>query len=138
VEFQRISKRLRLQQSATLLGAEVEWIRTLRQGRLISVNDQFQPKFAGSPVAELDRLGKFEGSIHVQEHERNPGGRKSLLREPQQHRRILAGGVQQRGPLKLGGRLPQDVDSFGFQSVHRTVPGIYGQRLVNLFHLYLV
>ena len=38
-----------------------------------------------------------------------------LLRQPQQHRRVLADRVEHHRPLELGDHLAHDVDALGFE-----------------------
>ena len=60
------------------------------------------PTWCGVPVAELDHLAELVGRVDVQQRERNRPGIERLLRQPQQHRRVLADRVEHHRPLELG------------------------------------
>ncbi len=72
-------------------------------------------EFRDPAVAELDRLGEVVACVHVHHREWERRRAERLLRQAQQHDRVLAPAEQQDGPLEFGGDLAHDVDGLGLQ-----------------------
>ena len=73
------------------------------------------PISARVAIAELDHLAELVGGVDVQQRKRNRPRVERLLRQPQQHRRVLADRVQHHRPLELGDHLAHDVDALGLE-----------------------
>ena len=86
------------------------------------------PIDAGVAVAELDHLAELVGRVDVQQRERNRARIERLLRQPQQHRRVLADRVEHHRPLELGDHLAHDVDALGLERAQVVVAGRQGRR----------
>ena len=112
VRGDRVQQRDRLQPvaRAALVGDAARVDRLLHGG-----DDQPLAQLVHAPVAELDHLGEVVPRVHVHDRERQRAGAERLLRQPQQHDRVLAAGEQQHGPLELGGDLAHDVDRLGLE-----------------------
>ncbi len=67
---------------------------------------------------------KLEARVDVQDGERDAPGMKRLLRQAQQHRRILADRIHDHGPREFGRDLAEDVDALRFEAAQ------YGKRIV--------
>ena len=80
------------------------------------------PTCARVPVAELDHLAELVGGVDVQQRERNRPGIERLLRQAQQHRRVLADRVEHHRPLELGDHLADDVDALGLERAQVVEP----------------
>ncbi len=92
-----------------------ERLRAVGDRLLVGVDDQPRADLRGVPVAELDHLAELVGGVDVQQRERNRPGIERLLRQPQQHRRVLADRVEHHRPLELGDHLAHDVDALGLE-----------------------
>jgi len=71
--------------------------------------------FLGDPVAEGDHVPEFPGGVDMQHREWQLARVEGLARQMQQHRRVLADGVEQHGTLELGRHLTEDVDALGLE-----------------------
>ena len=80
-------------------------------------DDQPLAELGDAAVAELDHLGEVVAGVDVHQREREAAGPERLLRQAQQHDRVLAAGEQQHGPLELGRDLAHDVDRLGLERV---------------------
>ena len=124
--LQRVEQRLRLQQAAAALRADLERLRAVGDRFLVGVDDQPRADGLGHLVAELDHLAELVGGVDVQQRERNRPGIEGLLRQAQQDRRVLADRIEHHRPLELGHHLAQDVDAFGFQRAQVVEPEVGG------------
>ena len=84
-------------------------------GLLHRSDDQLVTVLAEPAVPELDHFVEVVAGVDVQHRKRQREGPKCLLRQPQQHDRVLACGEQQHRPLQLGDDLADDVHRLGFQ-----------------------
>ena len=66
-------------------------------------------------VATTDFSAISLNAVDVQQRERHAAGRERLLREPDEHDRVLAAAEQQGGALTLGGDLAHHVDGLGLE-----------------------
>ena len=80
-------------------------------------DEQRLAELGDAPVAELDHLGEVVAGVDVHDRERELAGAEGLLREPQEHDRVLAAGEEQHRPLELGGDLAHDVDGLRLELV---------------------
>ena len=113
--LERVEQRLGLEQPAAALRADEERLRAVGDRFLVGVDDQPRADFLRVPVAELDHLAELVGRVDVQQRERNRARVERLLRQPQQHGRVLADGVEHHRPLELGDDLAHDVNALGFE-----------------------
>ena len=110
-----VEQRLGLQQAAAALRADLERLRAVGDRFLVGVDDEPRADLLGHPVAELDHLAELVGGVDVEQRKRNRTGVERLLRQPQQHRRVLADRIEHHRPFELGHDLAHDVDALGFQ-----------------------
>ena len=113
--LERVEQRLGLEQPAAALRADEERLRAVGDRFLVGVDDQPRADLPRVPVAELDHLAELVGRVDVQQRERNRPGVERLLRQPQQHRRVLADRIEHHRPLELGDHLAHDVDALGLE-----------------------
>ena len=113
--FERVEQRPRLEQAAAALRADRERLRAGCDRVGVRVDDQPRADFLRVAVAELDHLPELVRRVDVQERERNRPRIERLLRQAQQHRRVLADRVQHDRPLELGDDLAHDGDAFRFE-----------------------
>ena len=78
-------------------------------------DDQLLAELGDPAVAELEHLGEVVAGVDVHHRERQAAGPERLLRQAQQHDRVLAAREQQDRPLELGGDLAHDVDRVGLE-----------------------
>ena len=81
----------------------------------VGVDDQPRADLGGVAIAELDHLAELVGGVDVQQRERDRARIERLLRQPQQHRRVLADRIEHHRPLELGDHLAHDVDALGLE-----------------------
>ena len=112
---ERVEQRPGLEQAAAALGPDRERLSAVGDRRLIGVDDQPRADVSGVPVPELDHLAELVSRVDVQQRERNWPGIERLLRQPQQHRRVLADRVEHHRPFELRDHLPDDVDALGLE-----------------------
>ncbi len=90
-------------------------------------DDEPLAELRDAPVAELDRLGEVVTRVDVHQREREATGAEGLLREAQEHDRVLAAREEEHRPLELRGDLAHDVDRFRLERVEVTqVDGVEG------------
>ena len=114
---QRLLQRLRLHHVGVHGGAVADRPDALRHAILVDVHREGAAGFLGAPVAEGDHLAELPGGVHVQQRDRWAPGRKRLDQQVQQHRAVLADGVQHHRVAELGRDLAQDVDALGLKAV---------------------
>ena len=112
---QAVEQRLRFEQRAAALRAEGERLRAGVERFLVGVHDQAGADLRRVPVAEGDHLPELVAGVDVQQRKRDRAGIESLLRQAQQHRRVLADRVEHHRPLEFGDHFAQDVDALGFE-----------------------
>ncbi len=78
-------------------------------------HDQLLAQFRHAAVAELDHLGEVVAGVHVHQRERERRRAERLLREAQQHDRVLAAAEQQHRALQFRGDLAHHVDRLALQ-----------------------
>src|SRR5579862_9877585 len=84
---------------------------------LHACDDEPLAELGDTPVAKLEHLREVVAGVDVHDGERQLAGPERLLREAQQHDRVLAAGEEQHGPLQLGGDLTHDVDRLRLELV---------------------
>jgi len=115
--WSRAFERLGLHDPGVFGGAVGEGPDALAHAVRIDVHDQLHARLARGAVAELDHLAELPGGVHVQQRDRRLAGRERLEQQVQQHRGILADGIQQHGIAAGGGHFAKDVDALGFEAV---------------------
>ncbi len=118
---QRVEQRLGLERAAAGLGADQERLRAVGNRFGVGVDDEPRPDFRRIAIAELDHLAELVGGVDVKQRKRNRPGIERLLRQPQQHRGVLADGIQHDRPLELRHHLAHDVNGFGFEGAQMRV-----------------
>ena len=126
--LERVEQRLGLQRAAAALRADEKRLRALGNRFGVGVDDQPRADLGGVPVAELDHLAELVGRVDVQERKRDRARIERLLRQPQQHRRVLADRIEHHRPLELGDHLAHDVDAFGLERPQVVLRGDGGRR----------
>ena len=92
-----------------------ERLRAVGDGRGVGVHDQPRADLRGVPVAEVDHLAELVGRVDVQQRERDRSGMERLLRQAQEHRRVLADRIEHHRAFELGHHLAHDVDALGLE-----------------------
>ena len=80
-------------------------------------DDQRLAELGDAAVAVLDHLGEVVARVDVHHRERELAGPEGLLREAQEHDRVLAAGKEQHRALELGRELAHDVDRLRLELV---------------------
>ena len=109
--LQRVEQRLGLEQPAAALRADEEGLRAFRNRLLVGVHDEPRADLGGVLIAELDHLAELVRGVHVEEREGDGARVKGLLREPQEHGRILPNRIEHDGTLEFGHHFTQDMDA---------------------------
>ena len=117
VLLDRVEQRRRLQPVARGARAGLVDDAAVRDRLLDRGDDQPLAELLDAPVAELEHLGEVVAGVDVHHRERELARPERLLRQPEQHDRVLAAGEQQHRPLQLGGDLAEDVDRLGLELV---------------------
>ncbi len=120
--LQRVEQRLGLERAAAALRADQKRLRPVGDRLGVGVHDQPRADLGGVPVAELDHLAELVGRVDVQQRKRDRARVERLLREPQQHRRVLADRIEHHRPLELGDHLAHDVNALGLERPEVVVP----------------
>ena len=84
----------------------------------------------GAAVAEGDHLAELPAGVDVQQRDRRARRMERLQQQVQQHRTVLADGIQHHRVAELGRDLAQDVDAFGFEPIEvgQSVIQVRGRR----------
>jgi hypothetical protein len=77
--------------------------------------NQIQIMLIDQPIAEARHLGKFPGSINVQQGEWYLSRSKCFAGKMQHDRRILTNRIAHAGIIEAGGHFSHDMNTFGFQ-----------------------
>ena len=80
-------------------------------------DEQRLAELGDAAVAVLDHLGEVVARVDVHDREGELAGPERLLREPEQHDRVLAAGEEEHRPLELGRELAHDVDRLRLELV---------------------
>ena len=115
VPVQGVLERLGLHDVRVLAAAVGERRDVIGAALLVGVDDEVQMEFAGDAVPEGDHVAELPGGVHMQQREWQLAGVERLARQMQQHRRVLADGIQQHRALELRRHLADDVDALRFQ-----------------------
>jgi hypothetical protein len=115
VHRERLEQRLRFHHRRVLLAAVVERVDPFGDGRVVRVNQELEPLLFAEAVAERDHLAELPRRVDVKEREGEAPRRERLLRESDEHRRILPDRIEQDRLLKLGRDLAEDVDALGLE-----------------------
>ena len=83
----------------------------------VDVDDKLHSGLAGHAFAELVHLRKLPGRIHVKQREGRRRRTERLLRQPHQHRTVLADGVEDDRLCKRGRDLAHDMNGFSLELV---------------------
>ena len=98
-------------------GTVADRVDALRHAIGILMHVQLHAGFGGTLVAEGDHFAELPAGVHMQQRNRRTRRIKCLQQQVQQHRAVLAHGIQQHRVLKLGGHFAQDVQAFGFKPI---------------------
>jgi hypothetical protein len=79
------------------------------------MHDQIETEVARARVAERDHLAELPRGVDVQQRKWRLRRIERLERQMQQDRGILADRIEHHRILRLGHRLADDVDAFGFK-----------------------
>src|SRR3954453_16332876 len=117
VRLDRIEERRRLQLVARRARSRLLLYAALVDRLLHARDDEPLAEFRDAAVAELDHLGEVVTGVDVHDGKRELRGTERLLREPQQHDRVLAAREEKHRTLSLRGDLPHDVDRLRLELV---------------------
>ena len=101
----RVEQRHRLVRVAAFVRRRAARTRPLRDRVLDRAHDQPLAQLGRARVAKRDHFGEVVAGVDVQQREREAPGAERLLREAQQHERILAAREEQGGVARTGPRL---------------------------------
>ena len=82
--FQAVEERLRLQQTAAALGADLERLRPFADRLLVRVDDQPRADGLRHLIAELDHFAELVGGVDVEKREGNRSRKERFLRQPKE------------------------------------------------------
>ena len=133
--LERVEQRLGLEQAAAARRAQDERLRAFGDRFLVGVHDQPHAHLFGVPVAEVDHLLELVGRVDVEQREGNRPRVERLLREPQQHRGVLADRVEHHRPLELGDHFPEDVHAFRLEHAQVIEAGLNRRRSSEGWHV---
>jgi len=86
-------------------------------------HDQPLVEFGCARITERYHFSEVVPGIDMQQRKRKLGGAKGLLREAQQHERVLAAGEEQNGVRALSGHFSQDENRLGLEPIEVTARG---------------
>ena len=117
VLIERLPQRLRLHDVGVGGGRVVDRVDAGGDPLLVGVHDQVEAELAHGAIAEGDHVAELPGGIDVQQRERRLGRIERLARQVQQHRGVLADGIEQHRLAELRGSLAEDVDALRLQQI---------------------
>ncbi len=128
--IERLAEGLGLHDVGVVGGPVVEGVDPAPESLVVGVDAHIKAEFRRRPVPEGDHLPELPGGVDVQEREGDRRWPEGLAGQVEQHRGVLADGIEHDRPLRRRHPLAQDLDGLGLKgSEDRAVvrPGSAGR-----------